>query len=309
MAIRSEFSFTSSNGKTQIHAVQWRPMVGVRGIIQLAHGMCDHICRYDEFANTLADHGFLVVGHDHIGHGESLIEPDLAGFCGKHGGWEIMVADVHKLHELTREKFNSVPYFLFGHSMGSFIARAYAVHYGKDLDGIILCGTAHYQRSTITMAKAVISMELRANGNMHRSEKLSKLIFGSCNKHFAPARTDFDWISSDTDVVDDYVSDPLCGYICTAAFYRDLADGIDFVTRSRNVRRIRKNMPVYFISGSADPIGEKGRSVIRAYRSFLDAGISDVTMKLYQGARHELLNESNRDEVYADVISWLEARL
>ncbi|MGE4353652.1 MAG: lysophospholipase [Oscillospiraceae bacterium] len=309
MAICNEFTFLSSNGKIDIHAVFWQPEIGVRGIVQVSHGVAEYVRRYNHFAHFLCDNGFLVVGIDNLGHGESVEKTEDLGYWGNTGGWEIVVADMRKLYELTRERYPDVPYFLFGHSMGSFLSRTYIIRYSIGLDGVILSGTGQQARPILVAARAIAALEIRSHGASYKSERLNKIAFGKYNNGIAPARTLSDWISRDTAVVDAYNEDPLCGYIPSAGLFRDMADGILFISNPRNVKRMNKKMPVFFISGDRDPVGENGKSVIRAYRSFLDAGMTDVSMKLYHGARHELLNETNKEEVYGDILNWLESKL
>jgi len=306
MAICREFTYLSSNGRTQIHAVEWQPERGVRGIVQLAHGIAEYIKRYDHFARFLADHGFLVVGNDHLGHGESAEE---LGYWGDTAGWELAVGDMRRLFELTREKYPSVPYFLFGHSMGSFLARTYVIRYPKGLGGVILCGTGQQNKNLMSAARMIANAEIHRHGCAYKSEVINKLAFGNYNNGFKPARTISDWISRDEQIVDAYCSDPYCGYIPSAGMFRDMVEGILFITNPRNVKRMEKNLPVLFISGDKDPVGENGKGVIKAYRSFLSVGMEDVTVKLYPEARHELVNELNKDEVFADVLGWLLSKM
>ncbi len=309
MANYSEFTFTSTNGKTDIHAVQWIPTFGVRGIIQIAHGISDHIGRYDRLAQFLCDKGFVVLGCDHIGHGRSVIENENLGYCGENGGWEIMVSDLHKLHELARIKYPHVPFFLFGHSMGSFLARTYMIRYRSDLAGVILCGTGQQTPMTLNFLKAMIEVEIASNDGRYVSERLHRLMFGKYNAGIIALNSGFDWVSRDAAFVDSYINDVYCGYIPSAALLRDMVDGLKFINNTRNIKRMHKNVPVFFISGDKDPVGGMGKGVIRAYRSFLDAGMTDVYMKLYHGARHELINETNYEEVFADIINWIEAKV
>ena len=309
MSTSNKFTFLSSNGKTNIQAVSWQPEVGVRGIVQITHGIAEHIKRYDHFAKYLRDNGFLVVGMDLLGHGGSVDNTDDIGYWGDTGGWEMVVADMRKLHDLTRERYPDVPYFMFGHSMGSFLSRTYIIRYRTGLDGVILSGTAQQSRPMLIAARAMAAFEIRSHGVNYKSKKLNKIAFGKYNNGISPIRTISDWISRDTVVVDAYNEDPLCGYVPSAGLFRDMTEGLIFISNPRNVKRMNTGLPVLFISGDQDPVGQNGNGVIRAYRSFLNVGMEDVSMKLYHGARHELLNETNKQEVYDDVLKWLESKL
>jgi alpha-beta hydrolase superfamily lysophospholipase len=306
MANCRDFSYLSSDGKTQIHAVEWAPQDGVRGIVQIAHGIAEYVKRYAHFAEFLCSNGFLVVGNDHLGHGESA---ETLGYWGDVGGWEMAVGDMRLLYQLTREKYPDVPCFLFGHSMGSFLSRTYIIRYPNDFSGVILCGTGQQPAALLAASRVLTAAEIRRHGCAYQSPMLNRLAFGGYNNGIKPSRTLSDWISRDSAVVDAYCADPLCGYIPSAGMFRDLTNGISFVSSRRNVQRMDKNLPVLFISGDKDPVGENGRGVVRAWRSFLDAGMRDLTIRLYPGARHELVNELNRDEVFADVLNWLEEKM
>ncbi len=309
MSTFSDYTFLSSNGSTQIHVRRCTPDGPVRGIVQIAHGIAEHVERYDPFAEFLADNGFLVVANDHLGHGKSLNSEEDLGFFAEHGGWELAVGDMRKLFELTHEEFPSVPYFLFGHSMGSFLTRTYLIKYRSGLSGAIICGTGQQAAPIVAGGKLLGTMECRKHGPRYKSEKLNNLAFGNYNKCFEVRRTVCDWLSRDNAAVDKYIEDPLCGFIPSAGLFTDMMTGIQFIGSKKNISRMNKDLPVFFISGDMDPVGENGKGVIRVYNSFLKAGMTDVTMKLYHECRHELLNELNRDEVMKDILDWLESKL
>ena len=309
MPVFSDFYFLSGNGKTQIRARRCDPDGAPRGVVQIAHGIAEHIERYDDFARFLAENGFVVFGADHLGHGKSVNSPDELGFFAENGGWEIAVGDMDKLHDLAKEQFPQLPYFLFGHSMGSFLSRTYIIRYRSGLDGVILSGTGQQPKALVLGGKMMGKLEIKRHGPTYKSKMLNDLAFGSYNKGFDTPRTVSDWISRDVEVVDKYMEDPLCGYIPSAGLFYDMMCGIEFITKQRNVERMNPELPIYFMSGDADPVGENGKGVMRAYRSFLDAGMKDVSLKLYHEGRHEILNELNREEVYRDILAWLESEM
>jgi alpha-beta hydrolase superfamily lysophospholipase len=309
MAGFKEFRFTSTNGKTEIYACRWEPEGPPQGIVQISHGMAEHIARYDHFAKYLNDKGFLVVGNDHLGHGKTAASKDELGYMGETGGWNYVVADMHKLRELTYNDYPDLPYFLFGHSMGSFLVRTYIIRYRNGITGVILSGTGQQRRAVIRAGEMVARAEVKKKGAKYRSQKLNDLVFGNYNEGFTCVRTVFDWLSRDEAQVKKYMNDPLCGYMPTAGLFRDMMEGLKYISSTRNLKRMKKDLPVFFISGDADPVGENGRGVIRAYRNFLKAGMTDVTLKMYPEGRHEMLNEINRDEVYEDILTWIESKL
>lgn len=305
----TEYTFLSANGKNRARACKWSPEGEVRAVVQLAHGIAEHIERYSHFAEFLASRGFLVVGHDHLGHGKTAASEDEYGFFGETAGWEMAVADLRTLHGMTSKEHPGRPYYMLGHSMGSFLARTYIIKFPGILDGVILSGTGQQPRALVEAGIFFANMEIRRHGAGYRSNALNSLAFGNYNKRFDIVRTVSDWISTDEKVVDDYISDPACGFIPSAGMFRDMMGGIRFVTRPGNLRRMDKNLPVLFFSGDKDPVGENGRGVMRAYQSFLEAGMRDVSLKLYPGGRHEMLNERNKTEVYNDILAWLDNKL
>ncbi len=309
MPTLKEFTFPSSNGKTDIYVRSFIPKESPRGIVQIAHGIAEHSARYDRFATFLAENGFAVYTNDHLGHGKSLHDESDLGFFSENGGWEMAVEDMRKLHDIAAHEFPGVPCFLFGHSMGSFLARTYIIYFRSGLDGVILSGTGQQAKALILGGKLLSSIEIKKNGGKFKSEMLNNIAFGKYNDGFDTPRTISDWISRDEAEVDKYIEDPLCGYIPSAGLFHDMMCGIEFITKARNVQRMNKSLPVYFMSGDADPVGENGKGVLRAYKSFLDAGMKDVAVKLYHEGRHEMLNELNRDEVYRDILNWIEGEL
>ena len=308
MARMSEFTFLSSDGQTALYAREYLPDGDAVGIVQIVHGIAEHIARYDDFASFLAGHGYIVVLHDQLGHGKSAPDEEHLGFFSGENGWEKAVQDIRTLHDATAAKFPGKPYFIFGHSMGSFLTRTYLIRFRTGLDGAVISGTGHQSPALVLGGKAMSAMTMHRQGAMYKSDFLNKMAFGSYNDKLENVRTASDWLSRDESAVDLYNEDPLCGFIPTAGLLHDMMGGIDFVTRQKNIARMKKDLPVLFVSGDCDPVGEQGRGVIRAYKSFLKAGMKDVTMKLYHGGRHEMLNETNRAEVYGDVLSWLNSK-
>ena len=305
----SDFSFLSGNGRTNIHVRRCDPDETPRGIVQIAHGIAEYALRYDAFAEFLAQNGFVVVANDHLGHGQSICSEDDLGFFAEHHGWELAVGDMRKLYELMRKEFPELPYFLFGHSMGSFLTRTYLIKFQDGLAGAVISGTGQQPGLVVKVGRMLSASEIKKNGARFKSQKLNDLAFGSYNKAFEPKRTDFDWLSRDNAQVDKYIADPLCGFLPSAQLQNDMMGGILYIQDQKNVERMKKDLPVYFMSGDMDPVGAAGKGVLKAVESFKKAGMQDVTVKLYPGGRHEMLNETNRDEVFADVLAWLNSKL
>ena len=308
MVQMTESTFLSSDGKHPIYYREYVPTGEPRGILQLAHGISEHIGRYDAFARAFCEKGYIVVGNDHLGHGRSVGEEGIFGWAGENGGWETMVGDIHALHKLVRSEHPGLPCYLFGHSMGSFLARAHIIRFRGSLDGVILCGTGQQNPRLLSGALDALRVLCRTRGSRTPATRIYEVFERRNNRGFPNARTSRDWLNRDADAVDAFINDPLRFATPTVGLLRDLVGGEIFIEKSRNLERMTKELPVYFISGDKDPIGENGKGIIRAYKAFLRAGMKDVTMKLYPDARHELWNEENREEVFQDVLAWMESK-
>lgn len=310
MSITSEYYFPSSDGKTLIHVNQWTPVSRKpRAVVLIAHGVSEYAMRYEAFAKFLCTQGFVVTAHDHLGHGQSVAEGAPRIYFGEENGWEHVVDDLAALQQRTAKVFPDLPCFVFGHSMGSFIARTYLIRYPGKVSGAIICGTGQQSSMLLAAGLMIINGEIKKLGAAAFSEKAYNLAFGSYNKPFSPARTNFDWLSVNEENVDTYINDPMCGEGASLGLMRDMLSGIRFITDQKNVERMDKNTPIFFISGDQDPVGDMGKGVEKACRSFEKAGVKDVSMKLYHGLRHEILNEKSRRFVYQDVLDWLEKHI
>ena len=308
MARVSESTFLSSDGKTNLYYREYLPEGEAVGIVQIVHGIAEHIARYDDFARFLADNGYIVVLHDQLGHGKSITDESPMGFFNDKNGWETAVQDIRILHNKAAEKYPGKPFFLFGHSMGSFLARTYLIHFRTGLDGAVISGTGQQNSALIKGGKLMSALEIRRHGARFRSERLNAMAFGKYNDKLENVRTSCDWLSRDEAVVEAYNADPLCGFVPTAGLLHDMMGGIEFISNAKNIARMKKDLPILFVSGDCDPVGDYGKGVIKAYKGFLRAGMTDVTMKLYSGGRHEMLNEINNAEVYQDILFWLNAK-
>ena len=304
-----DFYFPSSNGENQIFVREWRPEGSARAVLQLSHGVDEHILRYDAFARFLNDQGILVVGNDHLGHGRSVKdEADFLWFSEKDG-WTQVVDDLHQVYIKIKSENPELPYFLLGHSMGSFLARSYLIRYPGGLTGAILSGTNQMPEPMRLAGRVLARADVRKNGTRHRSKRINALAFGAYNKQFAPNRTSADWLSRDEKAVDKHIADPLCNRDITSGLFYEMLGGLGFIKEPENLKKMDLSMPVLFFAGDQDPVGRQGKGVRQAYRSFLKAGCKDVSLKLYPGGRHEMLNETNRAEVYRDLLSWIESKL
>ncbi len=304
-----DFYFQSSTGRTSIHALKCVPDSKPRAVVQIAHGIAEHIDRYRPFMEFLADNGFVAAGNDHLGHGKSIRVPEEQGFFAEKDGWWRVVDDMDKLHDIMSKEYPELPYVLFGHSMGSFLTRTYLIKHPDKYDGVILSGTGHQSPALVLGGNAAASVMAKLNGAMGDGAKLDSLAFGTYLNKIENPRAKFDWLSRDTEQVDKYIADPLCGFVGKIGLYRDMMQGIKFITDKKNIAQMNKEKPVYFMSGNGDPVGDYGKGVERAYNAFCDAGLHDVFMRLYPGGRHEMLNETNKEQVYQDILNWLNEKI
>ena len=307
--LRREFTFLSADGKTPIHAVEWQPEGPVRAVVQLTHGVSEFILRYEPFAQYLTEHGFSVVGHDHLGHGGSVTPGAPRVYFGPKGSWDWVLADLEERRRLAEEAFPHVPQFLLGHSMGSFVTRTYLIRFPGRVDGAIIMGTGQMADLLTAGGRLVAQLEALRLGETAVSPIISRLSFDAYNKLFAPNRTPFDWLSVNTDNVDFYIAHPLCGGAPTIGLFREMLGGISFIKKAKNLANMQKTTPILFISGEMDPVGDCGKGVKLAHENFRKAGMTDVELILYPGLRHEILCEHEAPQVYADILSWLERKL
>ena len=304
-----DFYFNSSTGKNKIHARMCVPDAEPRAIVQIIHGIAEYIDRYDEFMSFLADNGIIAVGTDHLGHGKSIESEEQTGFFAYDNGWDYVVRDEEVLRLAMHENYPELPIIVFGHSMGSFMARTLLIRYPDAFNAAIISGTGNQGAALVNGGLFMGNLVTGRKGAHHYSKFLNNLAFGSYNKIYDNPKTEYDWLSRDEANVQKYIDDPLCGFIPSCSLFRDMMTGVKFITNKKNLTAMNKDMPVYFMSGDMDPVGECGKGVQKAYNNFLEAGMKDVSIKLYPGGRHEMLNEINKDEVYTDILAWLDSKI
>ena len=304
-----DFYFNSSTGKNKIHARMCVPDAEPRAIVQIIHGIAEYIDRYDEFMSFLADNGIIAVGTDHLGHGKSIESEEQTGFFAYDNGWDYVVRDEEVLRLAMHENYPELPIIVFGHSMGSFMARTLLIRYPDAFNAAIISGTGNQGAALVNGGLFMGNLVTGLKGAHHYSKFLNNLAFGSYNEIYDNPKTEYDWLSRDEANVQKYIDDPLCGFIPSCSLFRDMMTGVKFITNKKHLTAMNKDMPVYFMSGDMDPVGECGKGVQKAYNNFLEAGMKDVSIKLYPGGRHEMLNEINKDEVYTDILAWLDSKI
>ena len=278
-----------------------------RAVLQMTHGMAEFIGRYEPLARWLAQQGIAAVGHDHLGHGGSAASPEDYGYFGLPDGNRLLLDDLYGVTCWAKERpeLAGLPWFLLGHSMGSFYARQYLCEHGDALAGAILMGTGWQPKAAVEAGRALCHLMAVFKGWRYRSALVDSMAFGSYNRSFEPGRTPMDWLNRDPAAVDRYQADPRCGFRFTLNGYDSMFHGLARLCDKQLLARVPQNLPVLFLSGGDDPVGDKGRGVCKAAQSLREAGVQQVRIKLYPGARHELLEELNHQEVFGDIADFI----
>ena len=305
MGTLREWSYPSSDGNHSIYVREWEPEGTVRGIVQIAHGVADHISRYDNVGQFLSEQGILVCGEDHLGHGHTASDGKY-GYFAPEQGWELVVRDIHRLRQQMEERYPDLPYVMLGHSMGSFLVRTYLTRNFSPLDGVVLSGTGQESPLMVWGGKNLSALLAKLRGGEYVSQLMYNLSMGAYNNQFKPVRTSADWVSRDEEQIDLRLEDPWCSFIPTVQLYVDMLGALQHLAKQNNLTGMNPDVPVYFLSGDRDPVGGQGKGVHHVVDMFRAAGCRDVEVKLYPGGRHEMFNEINRQEVLDDLLNWLE---
>ena len=297
--MRQEFYFDSRSGKDRLHAVRWVPEGKVEAVLQIVHGMAEHIERYDGFASYLAERGVLVVGHSHLGHGKSVKTVEDLGFFAEPDGNGCVVGDIHTLRTRTQAEYPGVPYFILGHSMGSFLTRQYLADHSAGLAGAVIMGTGDMPVPVLKLAKGVCALLAKVRGWRHRSELVNGMVTGGYEKKLG-----LGWLSKNEENVARYASDPLCGFCFTLNGFYGLFTAFHTAVSREMAGQVPGDIPILFVSGAEDPVGDCGKGVESVYRRYREHG-ARAEMKLYAGDRHEILNEDDRMQIYEDILKWM----
>ncbi len=299
---------SSAEGKT-LHTVIWE-CENPRAILQISHGMAEHIMRYDSFARWMNEQGIIVAGNSHLGHGNTAENEKELGFFAKKNGWKYVVEDMNNVRNEISGRYLDLPYFILGHSMGSFLTRTYLFsEYADGLSGAIISGTGNVSGALAGALKGMSSVIGFFCGKRHRSKFINSMSFGSYNKPFKPANTPFDWLTKDENIVQKYIADGRCGFIFTCSAYKDLATGLKIIRKKKNLKKMNKSMPVLFISGDQDPVGAQGKGVQQVYDKFVKVGMEDTEICLFENDRHEILNELDKENVYKKCCDFINSKI
>lgn len=298
----------STDSKNDLNVIIWETEKEPIGVLQIVHGMAEYIDRYDNFAKYMTEHGFNVIGHDHLGHGHSVSDEHDYGFFAEENGDKIIIEDMHSVTQYSREKWEELPNFILGHSMGSFCLRQYLTKYSNDVFGAIIMGTGWIPSAAALLGKTIATNTCKSKGSHTVNPLLIKLTLEPYNKPFAPARTNCDWLSRDEKQVDLYVNDKLCGFDFTAGAYKDFFTILEKIAKNRQLIGMRKSLPILITSGSVDPVGGK-KACEKLNAQYKRCGIDDVTLKLWENDRHEILNELDKSDVYQYIYNWLKSKI
>lgn len=303
--VKKEFYFLSTNHKNLLHCIMWKPDKPIKAILQISHGMTEHLEKYNDFASYMAENGVLVVGNDHLGHGKSVTDKKDLGFFDAKNPSATLVNDLFKLTKNIKNKFPKVPYFLLGHSMGSFIARRYIMTYGKYLDGALILGTGNQPKFELNFGRLLVNIGIKIFGAHYTAKIIDKITFFTYNKKFKDIKTGSEWLTKDNVFIAKFADDPTCHFTFTLNGFNTLFSTINYIEKRENIKKIPKELPIILLSGKDDPVGNYGKAVKKVYRIYKRAKIKDISIKLYDDDRHEILNELNKYDVYNDILEWL----
>jgi alpha-beta hydrolase superfamily lysophospholipase len=305
---KEEFFYDSRDGITRIHAVRYVPDNGeITGVVQIVHGMTDYMERYEETAKFFTDRGIVVTGEDHLGHGKTIGEDGIPGYFCRQDPATVVVRDVHRLKKITQELYPGIPYVILGQSMGSFILRNYLCRYGTGISGAIILGTGMPPLRIIRLGKIVTCLMRIFCGDRHKSKLVHDLLFAGNNSRIDKPATEMDWLSRNSENVARYVKDPLCNFTFTINGFRTVFELLYRLHKKEDLKKMPKHLPILMMSGTDDPVGGYGEGIRRTYASMKEAGIVDITLKLYERDRHELLMETDRIAVMQDIYDWLQS--
>ena len=301
------FNFTA-DGKT-LHVYQW-DAVNPKAILHIVHGAVEHAARYHDFASFLNDEGISVVAMDLRGHGKTAGDPKIPYFKEGNGGWDLLLEDINALTLLIKKQLPTIPVFLFGHSMGSFLAVSYFAKYGENISGGILSGIGTNNPVLLKLLITLANFDIRRHGCKHPSPFLHNLVFGTLSAKIKGAQSTYDFISTDRKVVDAYLADEYCGNVATSEFLREMAIGIKRMNDKQTYQNTPRDLPLLFISGENDPVGgNKLKGMLSVYNRYIDAGQKDVSVIIYPGVRHETLNEPTKEKTYRDVADFIKSKI
>lgn len=300
---KKEYGLPTLDKQNELHVIAWEPQGQIKAVLQISHGMTEYIDRYDELAHFLAERGIYVIGNDHLGHGKSVKCKEDFGYFAPGDPSKIVVDNLYMITKKIQAEHTNVPYILLGHSMGSFLARRYVMTYGKHIDGCLLLGTGRKSRMVLVFGKCMTAILSLIQGDYYPSKLMRKLSTGNFDSFFN--EKEGNWCTKDAEIIKACENDPYCDFIFTINGYKLLIDTVSFIQKQKNIRRIPQNLPIRFLSGDEDPVGDFGKAIKDICQKYQEAGLAEVSMKLYHGDRHELYHETDRQDVFEDIYQWI----
>ena len=302
---KNEFFFRSSDNLTNIHVVIWEPENTVQAVVQITHGVTEHIMRYEELANYFTNKGIAVVGIDLLGHGLSTNNGNKVMYFGGIDSWDYVINDMKSCMNYAKEMFPNVPYILLGFSLGSYLARTYLIDNPDDFNASILIGTGYNSNFEIALGLSVANKEAKKYGDDKATEKIRSLTFDTYNKHFRPNRTSYDWLCKSNEMLDSYINDELRGGPMASGLFREMLRGMKYSQEKNNITKMNKNIHILLLSGSDDAASKFGNGIKKVQNLYKKNGINNVEYKIYTGLRHDILHEDERNIVYDDIYNWI----
>lgn len=304
--VESEFYYSSADHKTRIHAVKWLPEGTPRAVLQIAHGVTEHILCYRELAEYFTKRGFVVVGNDHLGHGSSIAQDSEPMYFGGKNSWFTAERDLYTCRKLMKRQYPDIPYIILGFSLGSFLVRTLLIRHPGKADAAILAGTGQIPLLQLKIAEYMAKKEARRAGEQYTTPLIGKLTFETYNRQFAPNRTKCDWLCASEEGLQRYLDDPLRGEAMSAGLFRELLNGMHYTGSIKNQRQMDTTMPILLLSGDNDPVGANGKGVRKVYTTMKKAGVQNISKKLYPGLRHDIFLEDERYNVFGDIEKWID---
>ena len=301
-------NFKALDGKT-IYFQEWLPVEEPQAVVQIIHGMAEHSGSYEELSLYLVKRGYAVYCNDHRGHGQTAGNQEDYGYLADNDGWQLLLDDLHQLSDIISDKYHHVPFFLYGHSMGSSLAQGYLLEWGESVDGVILSGTPIQSGILLSIGKKIAKREISKNGARYRSRRLSDLSFGSYNRKFKKPETAYDWLSRDKEKVAAYIADPYCGGTFTSGFFYDMMGGMQSLCNTDKMKNIPHDLAFLFITGERDAVNSNARGVWKRIQFYERHGFFDIEAIFYPDSRHDLKLELNREMIFADMVTWLKSKV
>ena len=302
---KEEFYLPSTNGKNSLHCIKWIPDCQTVCVLQLVHGMVEYVDRYNDFASAMCQKGIAVVGHDHLGHGRTAADDSELGYFSQENPSDVLVADIYEVTKYIKSQFDGIPNCIMGHSMGSFLTRKYLTLHSSEVDRAVIMGTGFMPLAVVGFARALAGIIGAVYGQRHVSKFLTSLAFGSYNKRFTAPKSEYAWLTKDEELVKKHDADKYATFTFTVNGYKGLFDTLIYLARWKNFDNVRRDRPVLFTAGEDDPVGNYGKGPRKVYNEFKKHGMRDVSIKMYENDRHELVNETDREQVYEDISAWL----